>query len=207
MKTQIRKSVYTLILLVIPVIADAQDFTGMDITSMYNAMAAQQNAQMQQQTQQIVLQVMQNPRFQGMYQQHLASGGSSTPEQYAYNYAATGGFTESGMRNYQNSEAASAAKIQGAWQGEQKAIQGYRDAYNGYASGYSSNQQEVGNSLMGNSTYVQPDSGSSSVLPHTWQTNSYNSFNGNTYYVDQSGQYYLLDPNNSGTMYPVHPTH
>lgn len=58
---------------------------------------------------------------------------------------------------------------------------------------------------MGNSTYSQPDLGSNFVLPHAWQANSYNTYNGQTYYVDQSGQYFLVDPNNSGNLYPVYP--
>ena len=185
-------------------IAAAQDFTGMDITGMYNNWAAQQNSQMNQQTQQIIGQVLQDPRFQSMYQQYSASGGTASAEQYAYSYAATGGFTPRGMQNYQNSEAASAAKIQNAWRGYQNATQGYRDAYGNYTGGYSANQNEAGNTLMGNSTFVEPGTGSNFVLPHTWQANSYNTYNGQTYYVDQVGQYFWVDPNNNGWKYPIY---
>jgi hypothetical protein len=187
-----------------PGFAAAQDFTNMDITGMYNNWAAQQNSQMNQQTQQIIGQVLQDPRFQSMYQQYLASGGTASAEQYAYSYAATGGFTPQGMQNYQNSEAMSAAKIQNAWRDYQNAAQGYRDAYGNYTEGYSANQNEAGNTLMGNTTYVEPGTGSSYVLPHTWQSDSYNTYNGQTYFVDQNGQYFRVDPNNNGSMYPIY---
>jgi hypothetical protein len=133
--------------------AQYRDFTSMDITEMYNAWAGQQNAAMDYQTQQIIGQVYQDPRFQSMYQQYLASGGTASAEQYAYSYAATGGFTLQGMQIYQNSEALSAAKIQSAWQGYQNAVQGYRDAYGNYTGGFSENMNESGNILMGNSIY------------------------------------------------------
>ena len=184
-----------------PGFAAAQDFTNMDITGMYNNWAAQQNSQMNQQTQQVIGQVLQDPRFRSMYQQYMASGGTASAEQYAYSYAATGGFTQQGMQNYQRSEAENAAKIQNAQRDLRNAEQGYRDAYGNYTDGYSENANEAGRTLMGNSTYVQPDSGSSYVLPHTWQADSYNMYNGQMYYVDQTGQYFAVDANNN--MYPI----
>jgi hypothetical protein len=184
--------------------ASAQyDFMNMDIAAMYNGYVQQQNAQMEVQLQQIIQQVMQDPRFQSMYQQYLASGGTATPEQYAYSYAATGGFTPQGMQIYQNSEAMSAAKIQNAWNGYLGAVEGYREAYNNYTGSFAETTNEMGNVLMGNSTYVDYATGSSYVLPHTWQTETYNTYNGQTYYVDYTGQYYVVDPNNSGWMYPL----
>jgi hypothetical protein len=179
-------------------------FTGLDITSMYNSWAAGQNAAMDYQTQQIIGQVYQDPRFQSMYQQYLASGGTASREHYAYSYAATGGFTPQGMQIYQNSEMMSAAKIQTAWQGYQNAVQGYRDAYGNYTGGFSNNMNEAGNTLMGNSTYVNPNTGSSYVLPHTWQRQSYYMHNGQTYYVDHAEQYFWVDPNNTSWMYPLY---
>jgi hypothetical protein len=192
-------------LLALSASAFAQDFTNMDITGMYNSWAAGQNAQMDAQTQQIIYQVLQDPRFQSMYQQYQASGGTASPEQYAYSYAATGGFTPQGMQTYQNSEAMSAAKIQNAWNGYQNAVAGYRDAYGNYTGDFSNNQTEFGNTMMGNSAYIDPATGTAQVLPHTWQADSYNAYNGQTYYVDQSGQYFWVDPNNSGWMYPLYP--
>jgi hypothetical protein len=189
-------------------IASAQymDFTGMDISQMYNQWATQQNAQMDYQTQYIIQQVFQDPRFQSMYQQYVASGGTASAEQYAYSYAATGGFTPQGMQIYQNSEALSAAKIQNAWNGYLGAVEGYRDAYGNYTGGFSENMNEAGNTLMGNSTYVDPGTGSSYVLPHTWQPENYYTHNGQDYYVDYAGQYFWVDPNNTGWMYPLYPS-
>jgi hypothetical protein len=185
-------------------LAQYMDFTGMDITQMYNQWATQQNAQMDYQTQYIIGQVFQDSRFQSMYQQYVMSGGTASAEQYAYSYAATGGFTPQGMQIYQNSEALSAAKIQNAWNGYLNAVQGYRDAYGNYTGGFSNNMNESGNILGGNSTYVDPGTGSSYVLPHTWQVNTYNTYNGHTYYVDYAGQYFWVDPNNTGWMYPIY---
>jgi hypothetical protein len=176
------------------------DFTTMDISGIYNTWAAGQNAQMDYQTQHLISQVYQDPRFQAMYQQYLASGGTASAEQYAYSYAATGGFTPQGMQNYQNSEAMSAAKIQGAWQDYQTSVQGYRDAYGNYTGGFASNMNEAGNSLGGNATYY--DAQGSEVLPYGWQPDSYNSYNNQNYYVDYSGQYYWIDPSN-GWRYPI----
>jgi hypothetical protein len=185
--------------------AQYMDFTGMDIAGMYNSYVQQQNAQMDVQLQQIIRQVMLDPRFQSMYQQYQMSGGTGGPEQYAYSYAATGGFTPQGMQIYQNSEAMSAAKIQNAWNGYLGAVEGYRDAYGNYTGGFSNNMNEAGNTLMGNSTYVDPGTGSRYVLPHTWQTETYNTHHGQTYYVDYAGQYYWVDRNNTGWMYPIYP--
>jgi hypothetical protein len=206
------KSITTLVALVTSLfvltgLASAQylpDFTSMDVNGMFNSWNTQLNTQIDQSQQQLIAQVLQDPNFQSMYQQYLASGGTATPEQYAYQYAATGGFSAQGMQNYQNSEAASAAKIQGAWQDYQNSVQGYQDAYGNYTGGFANNQTEFGNTLMGNSTYVNPGTGSSYVLPHTWQTDSYNTYNGQNYYVDQAGQYFWIDPNNTGWMYPIY---
>ena len=148
-------------------LASAQygDFTGLDITSMYNNWAAGQNAQMYYQTQQIIDEVYQDPRFQSMYWQYVNSGGTATIAQYAYSYAATGGFTPQGMQIYQNSEAMSAAKVQSAWQNYQNAVAGYRDEYGNYTGGFSKNINEAGNILMGNSTYIDPGTGSVMSCP------------------------------------------
>jgi hypothetical protein len=176
----------------LPTVAGAQDFT-----AMINASLAQSNqmaAQMQRMSANIVQQNMQNPAVQQAYQRHVANARAQgfTPynfETFAYNYAATGGFSAQGVAAYQANEAANNAKVQSAWQGLQQAQQNRANAIAGLNQGFSNNQNTFGNSLMGNSTFVAPN-GYSSVLPHTWQANSYHSYNGNTYYVDNGGRYY-----------------
>jgi hypothetical protein len=66
--------------------------------------------------------------------------------------------------------------------------------------GYSRNQAEAGRALMGQSTY-QAASGQQLQLPHTWQPNTTRVYQGNTYHVDASGQYYVRGAD--GWWYPV----
>lgn len=62
------------------------------------------NQQMQQQQNTIVQRTMQSPDYQAKYQHHLAQGGRLSPQQFAYQYAATGGFSAEGMARYRQSE-------------------------------------------------------------------------------------------------------
>ncbi len=77
---------------------------------------------------------------------------------------------------------------------------GRGQAQAGYAEGYQANNAEFGNTLQGNSTFVAPD-GEQMVLPHTWADNTTNYYNGNTYHVDQSGNYYVYGTD--GNWYPL----
>lgn len=184
----------------------AQDFTGMDLSAMYNSWASGQNTQMNTMTQNIVQQNLQNPQVQAMYQQYLQSGGTASPEDFAYMYAATGGFTPEGTAYFQQTEANNAAKEAAAYGDYQAAQAGSAAAISDWSSGDSSNMNEAGNGLMGNGTYTTPG-GSNQVLPSTWQAGGTYSYNNQTYYVDPSGAYYQVDPNNAGWMYPVYPTY
>ena len=53
---------------------------------------------------------------------------------------------------------------------------------------------------MGQSTY-QAGNGASVVLPHTWQDNSRHEYQGNTYQVNESGQYFVRG--GDGWWYPL----
>jgi hypothetical protein len=177
------------------------DFTGIDL----NAVLAGQ----MQQTQGALDGVMQNamqqrgPEIQAAYQQCQYSGGyCGSFEEYALNYVSTNGFTDGGAWARQNQ--VNVANEQNAWQGVQNAQQGYRDAYGNYTGNFSETMNESGNVLMGNETYDGIQEYGSQVLPYGWQANSYNTYNGQNYYVDDSGQYYQIDPNNSGWMYPIY---
>lgn len=176
----------------LPSLAGAQDFT-----AMINAQMAQMDAvlaQGQQQVNAIVQQRMQDPAVQAAYQQHLARARASGMqpwnfETFAYNYAATGGFSAQGVAAWQQNEAANNAKVMSAWQGLREAEANRAAAQADNAASFSRNMNEAGNQLMGNSTFASPN-GYSSVLPHTWQANSLHVYEGNTYYVDVSGQYF-----------------
>ena len=182
--------------------ASAQDFTGMDISGMYNQWAAGQNAQMQSGLNDMISQNMQNPQVIAMYNQQVASGlFSGSLADFAYKYAATGGMSAGGYAAYNNTTNQIANQQRGAMADYNSAVDNYRNAYNGYTGGFSDNMTEAGNGLMGNSTYY--GYGDGQVLPHTWGYDTYNTYQGNNYYVDQSGTYWMADPNGSGNWYPI----
>jgi hypothetical protein len=176
----------------LPALAGAQDFT-----AMINAQMAQMDAvlaQGQQQVNAIVQQKMQDPAVQAAYQQHVARAQATGQpywnfETFAYNYAATGGFSADGVAAWQRNEAANNAKVMEAWQGVREAEANRAAAQSENAAAFSRNQNEFGNQLMGNSTFAAPN-GYTNVLPHTWQPDTYHVHEGNTYYVDQGGRYY-----------------
>ncbi len=176
----------------LPSLAGAQDFT-----AMINAQMAEMDAtlaQAQQRVDGIVQQKMQDPVVQEAYQQHVARArAAGLPawnfETFAYNYAATGGFSPQGVAAWQQNEAANNARVMSAWQGLQAAQADRAAAQADNSAAFARNQNEFGNQLMGNSTYAAPN-GYSNVLPHTWQANTYHNYNGNAYYVDDGGRYY-----------------
>lgn len=75
-------------------------------------------------------------------------------------------------------------------------------AQQAHGDGYFRNQQEAGRGLMGQSTYLAPN-GATVALPHGWQPNTTQVYQGNTYHVDASGQYHVLTGN--GWWVPVTP--
>jgi hypothetical protein len=170
----------------------------------YDAMmqqSLQQSDQLTQQMQQaqtnLIQQNLQNPQVQAMYQQHLAQGGTMTPEQFAYNYAATGGFSREGMINYNRT-------TQDIQQRDQAAINAYRDNqqrnYNEMQNSYQRNDEiahQRGNLLNGTTDYVDPNTGAQYNLSHTAQPNSpsYNPNTGESFYPDNQGNYQRIDQN------------
>jgi hypothetical protein len=178
------------------------DLTGIDL----NAVLAGQMQQTQGALNGVMYDAMQQrgPEIQSAYNACLQSGQyCGSFDEYALNYVSTNGFTDGGAWAKQNQT--NIANEQNAWQGVQAAEQGYRDAYGNYTGGFSENMNEAGTILMGNATYYTQGGSAqgSTVLPYGWQANSYNTYNGQSYYVDYSGQYYQIDPNNSGWMYPI----
>lgn len=202
MKTAIKSLAAAALLAALPVLAGAQDFT-----AMINAQMAQMNAtlaQGQQQVNAIVQQRMQDPVVQAAYREHVARAQASglqpwNFETFAYNYAATGGFSAQGVAAWQQNEAANNARVMEAWRGLQAAQADRAAAQAQNAAGFSNNMTEAGNQLMGNSTFSSPN-GYSNVLPHTWQADTYHVYEGNTYYVDQGGRYYAYS---NGTWVPL----
>jgi hypothetical protein len=181
---------------------------GQDWRAMYEQQGATVAAA-QQQAYQIVRQKMQDPQVQAAYRQYLAQAAQSGTQPwnfptFAYYYAATGGFSDRGKAAWYGSERAIQANEQRAWQGVREAEAARQGAQTDLQAGYSRNQQEAGRQLLGQSTFVNPQ-GQTQALPHTWQRNTSYTYQGNTYHVDESGQYWMRDPNNSGYWIPLRP--
>ncbi|MEO8136019.1 MAG: hypothetical protein ABI831_18840 [Betaproteobacteria bacterium] len=187
----------------LPFPAAAQDYGAMVQQSM-NRMN-QIVAQSQQSVNSIVQQRMQDPQVQASYQQYAAqmrSRGQPAMDYptYTYNYIYTRGFSRGGIEHARANEA-------GIQANEMAAVRRLRDAeaQRGAAQqqqrdSYFANQQEAGRGLMGQSTY-QAGNGTQTVLPHTWQANSRHEYQGNSYQVNESGQYYVRGTD--GWWYPV----
>ncbi|MBA3562444.1 MAG: hypothetical protein H0W33_00245 [Gammaproteobacteria bacterium] len=203
----------------LPGMASGQDWNAMleQQNAAGRAYIQQQQAQMDagiaaanQQVAQIVQQKMQDPQVQAAYREHQAQAAQSGMQPYdfptfAYYYVATRGFSSDGMAAYRSGEQANQARERQAYDGLREAQAQRQAAMNEQQESYYRNQQEAGRQLMGNSTYVNPADGQTQALPHTWQRNTYNNHQGQTYYVDQSGVYWMADPNNSGYWYPLEP--
>lgn len=175
---------------------------GMDINALNAEMNARMNAQMMQQQQQIVAQVMQLPHFQQMYQQYRMQGGQMPPQQYALEYAARGRFTAQGMQNFQNSRSQMEDQQRQGMQGLREAEAARGQAQMGYSQGYQRNNQEFGNQLQGNSTYLAPN-GQQFVLPHTQPGVPQRDASGNTFVMDNRGQYFIHTPYGWQPMRPA----
>ena len=162
-------------------------------------------AQMQQGQNSIVQSNMQNPQVQAAYLQYRNSGGTDDFQTFAYNYAATGGFSQRGMEIYNQNE-------RGIQQRENAAIQDYRA---GQAANAQTLQQmhdrnseiarQRGNLLSGTTDYTDPNTGAQYNLPHTLQPDSYyhDYGSGDNFYNDPQGNYFR--DNGNGWMNQIDP--
>ena len=181
--------------------ATAQDFDAMIRQQLQAGQAL--SAQMQQGEQQIVQQVMQNPDCQAKYQQHLAAGGRLSYPQFAWQYAATGGFTPGGIASFRRSEQANQAAEQAAWNGYRGAQDQRAAAQSAYAEGYSQNLQEQGRVMQGNSTWVDGNTGQSHVLSYLGGNAYADPATGQQFVRDGNGQFYAQGPD--GQWYAMTP--
>ena len=189
--------------LLAPLPAAAQDYGAM-IQQQMQAMN-QNLARGEQQIQQMVQQRMQDPAVQQAWQRYVQQTGGRPAMNYAtftYNYIYTNGFSAQGVAHARNNEAGIQARERAAVQGLRQAEQQRGQAQQAQRDGYSANQQEAGRQLMGQSTYIAPN-GQPLVLPHTWQRNTSYTHQGQTYHVDQNGQYHVRAAN--GWWYPLAP--
>ncbi len=152
---------------------------------------------------QAVQQAMNDPRCRAMYQQHQQQGGRMSFEQFAYEYARNGGFTEAGKRFAFQVERDNQIKEKQAYQDLLEAQNRSRDAIANWQEGYRRNQLEMGNIMVGNRTYVDPN-GQQVVLPYMQPGYHTDRSTGTVYHLDQFGRYhYML--NNSGYWIPLNP--
>lgn len=178
---------------------------GPDFGSMINQQL-QQGQILQQQMQQgaatIVQQTMANPDCAAKYRRYLSYGGRMDYQTFAYYYAATRGFSPEGIAYFNQTELRNNAAEMAALMRLRDAEQQSGQALNQWQNGFSANQNEFGNQLMGNSTYVNPMTGSTQVLQHlrpnvpTTDPNT-----GYTYQMDNLGNYYVWMP--PGVWYPM----
>lgn len=184
---------------------------GYDIGPDYGAMLREQlsrsqqlDREMQAHTADIVQRTMQNPDCHAKYQQHLAQGGTLSYPQFAYQYAATGGFTPDGIQRYRASEQQNQQREQQAWQELQRAQQQRSQAQQDYAEGYRRNQSQAGDVLQGRSWWSDPTTGQTHSLPYLGVNQGYmDPRTGNRFWRDQAGRYAVQSP--SGQWYWMTP--
>jgi hypothetical protein len=147
---------------------------------------------------------MQNPDCGARYQRHRTAGGTLSYPQFAYRYAATGGFTAHGMAQYRATEAQNQAREAAAAAGLRHAEAQRGAAQGQHAGRYAWSQQELGNHLQGRSTWADPRTGEHHVLQYTRpNVSSYDPRTGQRYAMDSQGRYYAQTP--SGYWYPMTP--
>ena len=188
---------------VVPLSVAAQDYGAMVQQGMNRMNQIVANSQ--QSVNNIVQQRMQDPQVQAEYRQYVAQMHANGQQAldyptYTYNYIYTRGFSRDGIAHARANESGIRAKEMAAVQRLREAEAQRGAAQQQQRDGYFRNQQEAGRALMGQSTY-QAGSGAQTVLPHTWQPNSRHEYQGNTYHVNEAGQYYVRG--SDGWWYPV----
>jgi hypothetical protein len=183
-------------------------YGGYNLGPDYGAMIQQQQQLMQQQRQQmqgheqqIIAQVMQNPNFAPMYQQHRAQGGQMSPQQFAYALAATRWGSREGMAHFRQTEQDNQAREYNAARGLRAAEGARGAAQQGYMDGGHGIRQEAGNGLTSRGTYVDPH-GQQRVLPYNQAGVIQQDAQGNRYVMNNQGQYFMATPHGWVPMRP-----
>lgn len=177
-------------------------YNGYDIGPDYGAMLREQQARGQQldreiqsRTAEIVERTMRNPDCHAKYLQHVAQGGTLSYPQFAYQYAATGGFTPEGIQRYRSSEQQNQQREFQAWQELQRAQRERSQARQQYADRYSRNQNQAGDVLQGRSWWIDPTTGQRKSLAYIGPNQGYvDPQTGNRYWRDGSGRYAVQTP-------------
>jgi hypothetical protein len=168
-----------------------------DITAWYNNHVAQQNHHFQQIEQQLTRQNMQDPQVQQMYGQYQSNGGQGSFEQFAFGYAATGGYTPRGWNHWHQSQ----TQIQNR---DRQSVADYHNHVNrlwAETNDYRRNVQDRiayhrGELLSGNGTYVDPFTGQHQQLPYTSETGTWHTdyYGYQQFQMDSFGNYWMRNP-------------
>ena len=184
-------------------VANAQDFTQMDFNKLNNAFNFKMNGQIANKEQSIISTLLNDPQVMAAYRQHRNQGGQSSPQQFAYWYAATCGGNPQIMAQFQANEANNHAKVANSWKGVQQAEAIRRQAQSDYMNGFHKNNWEFGHQIGGNSTYTNPNFGNH-VLPHNVQPGYvHRDGAGRFFQMDGMGNYHMY---NNGYWYPMQPS-
>lgn len=159
--------------------------------------------QMRMTEQQVVQRTMNDPRAQTMYRQHRMQGGQMPFADFAYLYAATGGFSPAGIQHFSQTSQDIARQQQLAYLGLRQAQDERAAALGEHAAGFHADNAEFGNLVQGNSTYLHPGTGQPIVLPHIRPGVVHRDQAGQLYRMDDLGTYYVRAPD--GLWYPMQP--
>ena len=180
---------------------------GPDYGAMLQQMQQQQDQlqeQMRQQEMLVVQNAMANPDCAAKYRQHLAQGGQLSYEQFAWQYAATGGLTAIGIAQFQQNERANQQREHATWLGLRDAETQRAAAQQQYAEGYQRNLQHAGDNLQGRSAWIDPFDGQAHTLGYLEpDTGYYDAQSGRAYHRDATGQYHVQG--SDGLWYPMTP--
>ena len=166
----------------------------------YYQQMEQLNRQMQQTETQIVNRNMNDPRVQQQYQQYLKAGspyGQMSAQQFAYAYAATGGFSREGLAKYFQTTRQINAKDRAAQRDYHNHVNNLWDAtQRERLDTYHRQQQDFGDLMSGSTWYGNAPNGERYYLPYTAQQGQiFTDYYGRTFTMDSLGQYRMVDPN------------
>ncbi len=186
-------------------IASAQNYGYDDVTAMFNSnmdFSAQAQAMLQQQIeasqaaeQQVYQNAMNRPEVVAAWQQHMAAGGQMSLEHFATRWVQTAGFNPAVARQWDQTIADINRRDRQNIIDTNNHINGlWRETMNERFDSNWRNGQIVGDLLSGQGPYTD-SSGSQWSLPNTISPGQYvTDPSGNTFTVDQSGNYYRATP-------------
>jgi hypothetical protein len=177
---------------------------GPDYGRMADQVEAQRRAQiarMQAEEQRIVAHGMQDPGCQALYRRHLAQGGRTPWPSFAFQCVATNRFDPAATRDFVANERRNQRAEGEAVAGLRQAERERGAAIGHWGTGYRERQAEAGRVMRGQSTWTDPRSGQTVVLPYLGGPVSRDPATGQFYGRDPQGRQYALG--RDGMWYPL----